>query len=189
MVDHRFLRPEGLPLFEQELIDPGGIQSILRETGERLRHRGFEVPFEGAPTNLFVEEEGAGPKPVRWEGERFTVLGGGGVEPFDLLCRIEDLMPGPVLRPLLRAMALPAAAEIAGPVEAARYAQLRFLHPYFGLPAPLVFPRLSLSFREGDAMEATEPWIGAWVRHGPALLERLLAGADLFDFRHQQVGL
>ncbi|MHC4600589.1 MAG: bacillithiol biosynthesis protein BshC, partial [Planctomycetota bacterium] len=139
VMDHRFLRPEGLPLFEQELIDPGGVRSILRETGERLRKQGFEAPFEKSPpTNLFVEEEDAGPKHVRWEEERFTVEGEGEVEPFDLLCRIEDLHPGPVLRPLLRAIALPAAAEITGPVETARYANLRLLYPYFGLPAPLV---------------------------------------------------
>ncbi|MHC4777408.1 MAG: bacillithiol biosynthesis protein BshC [Planctomycetota bacterium] len=195
--DHRLLRPEGLPLFEQELIDPGGIRAILDETSALLRSGGFDVPWaETGPTDLFVEEEGGAMSHVGWDGDRFTFAGGEEVEPFDLLCRVEDLAPGPLLRPILGDMAFPAVATVVGPAGAALFSRIVPLYSYFGLPAPLVFPRMSLRLageqpgspeREAGPAERSTPWVRDWALHAGSLMGSVLAGADPFDFRTQLI--
>ncbi|GEM_PF-3175161 len=189
----RFFRPEGLSLFEQELLDPEGIASLLRRAGEALAREGVAVPFDASPaTNLCFEEAVGRPRPVTFEQDRF-LLDGREVEPFDLLSGLDRLSPAPSLQPLLACMALPVATVVADPEEAASCLQRGPLYAYFGLTRPVVFPRLTATLVEDRAgapqptaglRETSDPWVHLISRHGPLLSERLLASADVFDFRH-----
>ncbi|MHC5035875.1 MAG: bacillithiol biosynthesis protein BshC [Planctomycetota bacterium] len=182
----RFLRPEGLTLFEQELLDPSGIHEILVETGERLAARGYPAPFSASgPPNLVFEDEIGTPVKVNWDGEAFR-LGETEVEAFDLLSRLERLAPTAVLEPLLVDMALPVAAMVAGPGEGAQHAQRGGLYGYYGLPDPLVFPALCASVPGNRTGE--EAWTDVLDKMGIPSPEALLASIDVFDFRQHVFG-
>jgi len=181
----RLLRPEGLPVFEQEFLGPDWIRAMLAERGADLRARGLEAPFqETHPTNLHFETDSGAVSHVAWDGARFT-LEGEEVEPFDLLSRLERLVPGPALQPLLLEMALPVASQVADPPEAASFAQALPLYSCFGLPDPLVFPAAAGSLLIGEDRREETDWVRALETGTPNLADRLLASIDVFDFRHR----
>lgn len=60
-----------------------------------------------------------------------------------------NFSPNVALRPLVQDWLLPTLAYVAGPAEAAYFAQVETLYRYFQIPMPVIYPRHRLTIAEG----------------------------------------
>ncbi len=126
------------------------IAAGVAEQTERLVAAGGSAQIHVTPTNLFyLSDEGR--LPIDQNGERFATRGGSmqWSDATALSTEIgqhpERFSPNVALRPLAQDVLLPTAAYVAGPGEAAYYAQLRPVYRAHELPMPVIFPRASLT--------------------------------------------
>ena len=150
--DDARLKELAAPLFAREIRRWRETERLLAERSEALVEAGFHAQVSPSPVNLFVMGEGTRAQ-VDPAGDGFALRGTGDVlSPDDLLARLEhdpaSVSPNVVLRPLLQDTLLPTAAYVAGPGEAAYFAQLGPVYEAFGVPMPVIEPRLSLTVVE-----------------------------------------
>ncbi len=139
-------KPLARPVFLRELEAPGQSVALAAAAGAELATRGHAPQFEPAPdaTGLFYLDGGR--VPIRRRGDRLAVG--------DRLCRRDVLVaeaqehperfsPNVLLRPIVQDSLFPTVCYVAGPAELAYLAQLQGVYEHFGLPTPLVYPRLS----------------------------------------------
>ena len=151
--DDARLKRIAAPLFRREITAWQDTADLLEARSAELEAAWFHVQVAPSPVNLFwVAEDGrrlaldpteAGFE-VRGTDVRFTqaeLLDRLGAEP-------ERFSPNVVLRPLVQDTLLPTAAYVAGPGEAAYFAQLGPVYEAFGVPMPVIEPRLSLTLVE-----------------------------------------
>lgn len=181
-VDDARLKRLAAPVFRAEVEGYAETHARLEAVGAELEAAGFHQQVAPMPVNLFLMEP---------EG-RFTLdpeAGGFALRGLDRRFAKEDLLalleaeperfsPNVVLRPIVQDHLLPTAAYIAGPGEAAYYAQLRPVYARFGVPMPVVYPRASVTLLEGRVQRVLD-------RYGLGLGD--LAG-DL-DALHRRIAL
>lgn len=152
--DDARLKRLAAPLLARELAEWPDTLARLEARSTDLAAAGFHAQIAPTAVNLFwIADDGrrlaldpveAGAFEVRGEGVRFTRG--------DLLARLaaepERFSPNVVLRPLVQDTLLPTAAYVAGPGEAAYFAQLEPAYEAFGVPMPVIEPRLSLTLVE-----------------------------------------
>ncbi|MEM1116491.1 MAG: bacillithiol biosynthesis cysteine-adding enzyme BshC [Bacteroidota bacterium] len=151
--DDARLKRLAAPLFRREIADWTDTFDRLGARSAALEAAGFHAQVQPSPLNLFwVADDGrrlaldpteAGIA-VRGTDTLFTeaeLLDRLGAEP-------ERFSPNVVLRPLMQDTLLPTAAYVAGPGEAAYFAQLGPVYEAFGVPMPVIEPRLSLTVVE-----------------------------------------
>lgn len=139
-------KPLARAVFRRELDAPGQSVALAVAAGAELARRGHAPQLEPAPdaTGLFYLDGGR--VPIRRRGDELVVG--------DRVSRREDLAaeaahhperfsPNVLLRPIVQDTLFPTVCYVAGPAELAYLAQLRGVYQHFGLPMPLVFPRLS----------------------------------------------
>jgi bacillithiol biosynthesis cysteine-adding enzyme BshC len=154
--DDARLKRLAAPLFTREVERYAETLAALDARSADLRARGFHVQVEPTPVNLFwIADDGRrlpiDPDPA--DADAFVLRGT--TERFaraDFLARIaaqpERVSPNVVLRPVQQDTLLPTAAYIAGPGEAAYFAQLAPVYDLFGVPMPAILPRLSATLVE-----------------------------------------
>lgn len=142
------------PVFRAEIEGYEETHARLEAVGRELEAEGFHEQVAPMPVNLFLmEPEGrftpdpeAGAFVLRGLGRRFSKG--------DLLALLEAeperFSPNVVLRPIVQDLLLPTAAYVAGPGEAAYFAQLRPVYERFGVPMPVVYPRASVTLIEAS---------------------------------------
>lgn len=155
--DDARLKRLAAPLVRQELEEWARTHADLEGRSGALEAAGFHAQVAPSPVNLFwIADDGrrlpidpAG-HPSAPAGEAFELRGTD--QRFslaDLLARVEAeperFSPNVVLRPLVQDTLLPTAAYVAGPGEAAYFAQLGPVYERFGVPMPAIEPRLSLT--------------------------------------------
>ncbi len=158
--DDARLKRLAAPLFRREVEGWARTYGDLEARSGALEAAGFHAQIGPSPVNLFwIGEDGqrlpldpAG-HPSDPAGERFELRGTGvQIATADLLARLdaepERFSPNVVLRPLMQDVLLPTAAYVAGPGEAAYFAQLGPVYERFGVPMPVIEPRLSLTVVE-----------------------------------------
>ena len=161
------------PLVRQELEQWPETLAALESQSARLVAAGYHAQVTPTPVNLFVMGEGHR-RPLDPADGGLAVRGTDQtLRPADLLRQLEaapeSFSPNVVLRPLVQDTLLPTAAYVAGPGEAAYFAQLRPVYEQFGVPMPVIEPRLSLT--------VVEPGIGKVLdRYGLGVAE---VGGDL----------
>ena len=155
--DDARLKRIAVPLFRREIEGWSRTYADLEVRSGELESAGFHAQIGPSPVNLFwigddgrrlpLDPVGHPSEPAGQELE----LRGTGARFFssDLLARLESsperFSPNVVLRPLLQDVLLPTAAIVAGPGEAAYFAQLGPVYERFGVPMPAVELRLSLT--------------------------------------------
>lgn len=148
------------PLFRTEVEGWSRTYADLEARSGDLEAAGFHAQVGPSPVNLFwIGDDGrrlpidpAG-HPSDAAGERFEFRGTGRtVTAEELLAELEAsperFSPNVVLRPLVQDVLLPTAAYVAGPGEAAYFAQLGPVYERFDVPMPTIEPRLSLTVVE-----------------------------------------
>ena len=150
--DDRRFKALGAGLFRREVEGWQGTFETIEERSNALVEAGFHAQVAPSPMNLFWMEDGAR-LPLDPEDGRFRLRGTTHtLTEADLLAEIdarpETLSPNVVLRPLLQDTLLPTAAYVAGPGEASYFAQLAPVYARWGVPMPVVEPRLSLTVVE-----------------------------------------
>ena len=151
--DDARLKRLGAPLFAKEVRQWGETLAALDTRSAELVAAGFHAQVAPSPVNLFVMGEGERLPLDPDDGGGFVPRGTGEVlSAEDLLARIEaapeTISPNVVLRPLFQDVLLPTAAYVAGPGEAAYFAQLDPVYERFGVAMPVVAPRLGLTVVE-----------------------------------------
>ena len=175
------------PLLAQEVERWPETLAVLEERSDALVAAGFHAQITPTPGNLFWMGEGSR-RPLDPQESGFTLRGTAETRTTaDLLRRLDDapetLSPNVVLRPLVQDTLLPTAAYVAGPGEAAYFAQLGPVYSLFGVPMPVIEPRLSLTVVEPSVAKVLDRYgLGVADLGGDlaALLRRLaLAASDL----------
>ena len=179
--DDARLKRLSAPLFAQEIERWPETLAALEARSADLGAAGFHAQVSPSPVNLFWMGDGSRTPLDPVEGG-FTLRGASETQtPADLLRQLsetpEALSPNVVLRPLVQDTLLPTAAYVAGPGEAAYFAQLGPVYKLFGVPMPVIEPRLSLTVVEPAVAKVLDRYgLGlAEVGGDPAALWRRLA--------------
>ncbi len=177
-------KPHLAQLFAADVANGERVASEVAEQTERLVAVGGSAQIHVAPTNLFyLSEEGR--LPIDQTGKRFVTRGGStrwtsaATLSAEIGTHPERFSPNVALRPMAQDVLLPTAAYVAGPGEAAYYAQLRPVYRAHDLPMPVIFPRASLTLVPPAARRLMS-------RHGLTLPD--LQGADVERALHRLAG-
>jgi len=126
-------------VFARALSEPGLVQRLVDEGGEKLKSAGFDRALNRSlGSNVYAID---GRRRVRID----TLQG-----------ETRRLSAGVALRLILQDSVLPAALTVAGPNEIAYLAQLRELYAFYGLPGPAVAPRVTATVVEPRVARAAE---------------------------------
>jgi len=121
-------------VLEAALTDPGWSREALAEGAARLASAGLPASFApDDPRPLLLETRAA---------RRRRLLTGDAGAAARWRTTPQAFSPHAALRPVAQAAALPVVAQVCGPSELLYLAQARRLHERFGLPAPVLVPRL-----------------------------------------------
>lgn len=144
------LRRLGMPLVAAELAFASPTTEAAREASTELSARGYpvQVPLRDDRLNLFYGRSErfrlrCGPDGFQMSLKSGLIDAAALRSSFD--AAPEQFSPNVLLRPLFQDALLPTAAYVAGPSEIAYFAQLRPVYERFGIPMPIVHPRLSVT--------------------------------------------
>ena len=160
--DDARLKRLAAPLFEREASDWRDTARLLADQSARLVASGFHAQVGPSPMALFWLDDAGLRRPVDPSDGGGVTLRGTSVRWTDaewhtrVAREPERVSPNVVLRPLVQDTLLPTAAYIAGPGEAAYYAQLTPVYARFGVPMPAIVPRLSLTVVEPGARKVLD---------------------------------
>ncbi|HEY7693837.1 MAG TPA: bacillithiol biosynthesis cysteine-adding enzyme BshC [Gaiellaceae bacterium] len=142
------LRRLGMPMLAAELGFPSPATEAAREATTEVAARGYpvQVPLRDDRLNLFFGRSER--FRLRCGAEGFQITHTSGRVDAEALrssfhAAPEQFSPNVLLRPLYQDALFPTAAYVAGPSEIAYFAQLKPVYARFGIPMPVVHPRLS----------------------------------------------
>ncbi|GAB5536183.1 MAG: bacillithiol biosynthesis cysteine-adding enzyme BshC [Rubricoccaceae bacterium] len=151
-VDDPRLKALAAPVFEKEVAGWDDTQAALEDVSRQLDEADFHAQVTPMPVNLFAFTDDGLRLPIDPEGEGFRLRGSDALSVDELANWARDaperLSPNVVLRPLVQDVLLPTVAYVAGPGEAAYFAQLKPVYERFGVAMPIIWPRLSLTVVE-----------------------------------------
>jgi bacillithiol biosynthesis cysteine-adding enzyme BshC len=143
-------KPLVADLFAAELRSAGQTTRLVRDGGAAMSALGHAPQLDPSDdvVNLFYLDDN-GRRPIKRDGDRF-VIGGDTVRPqADLIAEAgshpERFSPNVVMRPLVQDRLLPTACYVAGPAELAYQAQIGGVYEAFGMEAPLLQSRASIT--------------------------------------------
>jgi bacillithiol biosynthesis cysteine-adding enzyme BshC len=139
-------KPLAAPVFVRELQAPGQALALATAAGAELAARGHEPQIEPAAdgTGLFYLDTGR--LPIRRRSDQL-VFGDRVRDRAALVAEAHEhpgrFSPNVLLRPLVQDTLFPTVCYVAGPAELAYWGQLQGIYQHFGLPMPLIYPRLT----------------------------------------------
>jgi bacillithiol biosynthesis cysteine-adding enzyme BshC len=146
----------------EELERAPELEAVLAATGSRLQAEGYEVQvalLEGG-VNLFVEGPAGRERLFREDGAFRLRQSGERLTPADVRARAaadpRSLSPNVLLRPVAESVVFPTLSYVAGPGEAAYYAQLGDYFHAHGIRMPVVHPRHGATVVEGKIGKVLE---------------------------------
>ena len=177
-------KPLAADLFAREIASAGTSTSLARAAGDRLRDAGFHAQVDPPANGVALFLQDGGRRAIRVDGDRLRA----GDEALDRTAWLDRLRadaasfsPNVLLRPIVQDRLFPTVCYVAGPNELAYLAQLKPVYAHFGVPMPLVAPRLSATLVDPAVMKflrRTEIALATLQPQDESALNRLL-GAQL----------
>jgi bacillithiol biosynthesis cysteine-adding enzyme BshC len=148
-------KPLARRVFLRELATAGTAASLAGSAGAALEASGYHAQVEAAEdgVGLFRLEEGR--QPIKQRNGSFVV----GDRQYATDALLQDaerdpalFSPNVLLRPIVQDAIFPTACYVAGPNELAYLCQLRGVYEHFGVPMPLLYPRVTATLLDSGAM-------------------------------------
>ena len=147
--------PHAKPLvrsvFERELQMRGETSRLATSSGTELVARGYHAQVDPQARTVALFQLDGTRQPIRIDGADFTV-GGAALSSEALLDQVntrpERFGPNVLLRPIVQDSLFPTVAYVAGPSELVYLGQLRQIYQKFGVPMPIMYPRLSATITD-----------------------------------------
>lgn len=190
-------RNEGLkklaaPLWEKVIDERETLRNTFFSRSEEVRARGFSGSMSPTPDAHFFYVVGKDfvRLPVSLDGAvRHPDGRTEHVTPDELKVKLASgkwtVSPKAGLRPLFQDFVLPSIAYVGGPGEMEYHAQLAPLYKLFGVTAPSLFPRMSVTIVDQKCDRTREKltlsWEELFTTHEHDLIKKLMRGADEHD--------
>ena len=133
-------------VFAREVEFPGRTAELAMEAGARLVRLGYHAQVSAHADGLSLFSLDGGRHPIRFADGAFRAVGREWT-PQDLLSEVRSnpagFSPNVLLRPIVQDTLFPTVAYVAGPNELAYLGQLKPVYAHFGVPMPLMVPRIS----------------------------------------------
>jgi bacillithiol synthase len=164
-----------------ELDHPLAGPEAIETAAEKLEAQGFAAQLRRPPgsTNLFLECDDGERRLLKFDGTNF--LADRPYSRSDLETILESdpsrITPAAGLRPTLADAVLPTAVSVLGPSELAYQLELGGVYELHGIPQPLLWPRLSVTWLEPPVKRILERYgltAQAFVSDPNGTLERLM---------------
>ena len=169
-------KPLASRAFAHELETDGPTAALAADAGAALASLGYHAQVGVNPDGIALFHLDGGRHAIRREDGRLVA----GTVDFSLeqllaLARSspQHLSPNVLLRPVVQDTLFPTVCYVSGPSELAYLGQLRGVYEHFGVPMPLVFPRVTATIldaaasrflsRYGVQFEALQPQDEAWL--------------------------
>ena len=142
-------------VFRREIERAGETSRLAAEAGAKLQSRGYHsqvTPHEGSVALFHLD---GGRQPIRQHGDdlQWGDTTATRAEVLDLIERApHEFSPNVLLRPLVQDTLFPTVCYVAGPSELAYQGQLGGVYDTFGVPRPLIYPRMSATLLDSNAM-------------------------------------
>ena len=150
-------KPLAADLFAREIANPGASSSLARSAGDRLRDAGFHAQVYPPATGVALFLQNGSRRAIRVDGDRLRAAGDDALDRAAWLDRLRvdaaRFSPNVLLRPIVQDRLFPTVCYVAGPNELAYLAQLKPVYGHFGVPMPLVAPRLSATLVDTAVMK------------------------------------
>jgi bacillithiol biosynthesis cysteine-adding enzyme BshC len=141
-------------VFARELEMPGATTRLAAEAGRALVERGYHAQVVPHADNIALFRLDGVRQTIHFRDGRFVVA----EAPVDTAGLLEEarhrpelFSPNVLLRPVVQDTLFPTVCYVAGPNELAYLAQTKPIYEHFGVPAPLFFPRASLTLVDSAA--------------------------------------
>ena len=143
-------------VFEQELLLRGETARLAGTAGAQLTERGYHAQVTPADGAVALFRLDGGRLPIRLGGDAFAI-GDATFSSGDLVELVRDrpqaFSPNVLLRPIVQDTLFPTAAYVSGPNELGYMGQLQEVYRRFGVPMPLIYPRLSATVLDRAALK------------------------------------
>jgi bacillithiol biosynthesis cysteine-adding enzyme BshC len=142
-------------LFVHEIAAPGQTTRIATATGADMVQRGYHAQVTNQDDSLALFLLDGSRRPIRQQDGR--LLAGdlsfeAGALQQEAAVRPARFSPGVLLRPVVQDALFPTACYVAGPNELAYLGQLRGVYDHFGIPMPLMYPRVSITLLDSASL-------------------------------------
>ena len=149
-------KPLAQPVFDRELRLRGETSRLAAAAGAALLARGYHAQVTPPDDAVALFGLDGARLPIRRRDDAF-VLGETPLAPDDLADRVRrrpaEFSPNVLLRPIVQDTLFPTVAYVTGPNELAYLGQLRQAYRRFGVPMPLLHPRLSATVLDRAAVK------------------------------------
>ncbi|MFO7695069.1 MAG: bacillithiol biosynthesis cysteine-adding enzyme BshC [Vicinamibacterales bacterium] len=139
-------KPHVREVFAREVQFPGRTAELALEAGSRLVHLGYHTQVVAHADGLSLFSLDSGRHPIRFADGMFRA-GDRAWTQTALLAEVSanpaGFSPNVLLRPIVQDTLFPTVAYVAGPNELAYLGQLKPVYEHFGVPMPLMVPRVS----------------------------------------------
>ena len=133
-------------VFAREVQYPGRTAELAVEAGSELVRRGYHAQVSAHADGLSLFSLDGGRHPIRFADGGFHAGDRSWTQPAllsEVLANPAGFSPNVLLRPVVQDTLFPTVAYVAGPNELAYLGQLKPVYTHFGVPMPLMVPRVS----------------------------------------------
>lgn len=180
-------KPLARPVFLRELTTAGRTAALAHEAGVAMEARGYHPQVTPSPETVALFHLNASREPIKRadaalpEGTGQFVYGEHTTSAEALVAEAtehpERFSPNVLLRPLVQDTLFPTIAYVGGPSELIYLGQLRAVYDHFGIPMPLIYPRISATLLDSGATRFLSKYelpLAALEAQDEAVLNKLL---------------